>query len=36
MAIMCMVSEDKFLAITMAGSETDTMKSVTDSRNDAQ
>ncbi|MCR5563007.1 MAG: hypothetical protein K6F46_06515 [Desulfovibrio sp.] len=36
MAIMCMVSEDKFLAVTMAGRDTDTMKSILDSLNDAQ
>ncbi|MCR5563516.1 MAG: hypothetical protein K6F46_09175 [Desulfovibrio sp.] len=36
MAIMCMVSEDKFLAVTMAGRDTETMKAILGSLVEAQ
>ncbi len=36
MAIMCMVMDDNFLAITMAGRDTDTMKAIINSIDDAK
>ena len=36
MAIMCMVMDDNFLAITMAGRDTDTMKAIIYSIDDAK